>query len=193
MVVEVYDCSPTQLALALIPTFSGLLYMHLASTGTEMLPGEVLRDLETRVRGLGIMTKDQLMCLAAELLPPEGVRTLMQYLSVMQGFSEWDEIRRRRRRALVELSLTYLAVARLQTGAFVAEGPYLHTYDLVALERETHIGSYTARLLVEPLRTRYLASTETVRGRFFEQDRRLNLATAEWEVQSARLQAQPED
>ena len=125
------------------------------------------------------------MCLAAELLPPEGVRTLMQYLSVMQGFSEWG--------ALVDPSLTYLAVARLQTAAFVAEDQYLHTYDLVALERETHIGSYTARLLVEPLRTRYLASTETVRGRFFEQDRRLNLATAEWEVQSARLQAQPED
>ena len=169
LVNMVYDCSPTQLALALIPTFAGLLYMHLASTGTEMLPGEVLRDLETRIQGLAIMTKDQLMCLAAELLPPEGVRTLMQHLSVMQGFSEWDEIRRRRRRALVELSLTYLAVARLQSGAFAAQGQHLHTYDLAALERETYIGSYTARLLVEPLRTQYLESTETVRGRFFEQ------------------------
>ncbi|CAE7287280.1 unnamed protein product, partial [Symbiodinium sp. CCMP2456] len=92
----VYDCSPTQLTLALIPTFAGLLHMHLASTGTEMLPGEALRDLETRVQALAIMTRDQLMCLAAELLPPDGVRTLMQHLGVLHGFGEWDEIRRRR-------------------------------------------------------------------------------------------------
>ncbi|CAE7395039.1 unnamed protein product [Symbiodinium sp. CCMP2456] len=171
----VYDCSPTQLTLALIPTFAGLLHRHLASSGTEMLPGEALRDLEVRVQALAIMTKDQLMCLAAELLPPDGVRTLMQHLSVLHGYGEWEEIRRRRRRALMELSLTYLAAARS------------------ALAHETYIGAYTARLLVEPFRTQYLESTEEVRGRFFAQDRTLNLAAAEWEVQSSRLQAQQED
>ncbi|CAE7256567.1 unnamed protein product, partial [Symbiodinium sp. CCMP2456] len=189
----VYDCSPTQLTLALIPTFAGLLHRHLASSGTEMLPGKALRDLEVRVQALAIMTKDQLMCLAAELLPPEGVRTLMQHLSVLHGYGEWEEIRRRRRRALMDLSLTYLAAARLQSGAFAAQAQHLHTFDIVALERETYIGAYTARLLVEPFRTQYLESTEEVRGRFFAQDRTLNLAAAEWEVQSSRLQAQQED
>jgi len=189
----VYDCSPTQLVLALIPTFGGLLHRHLAASGTEMLPGQALRDLEVRVQALAIMTKDQLVVLAAELLPPEGVRTLMQYLSVLHGYGEWDEIRRRRRKALLDVSLCYLAAARLRSGAFASQAQHLQMFDIAALERETYIGAYTARFLEEPFRTQYFESTEEVRAQFFAQDRTLNLASAEWEVQSSRLRAQQED
>eukprot|EP00439_Symbiodinium_sp_Y106_P084998 s1667_g27.t1 len=129
-----YERSLTNLALALLPTFAALLTVERRTNGEEMLPGGAMSELIGRINSLQLITKDQIMNLAAELLP-------MGHLGVLVGFQEWDQIRYRRRRAIGDLIMAYLTTTRT---------------DLVALERETHLVSYACRYLSDPLRTSFL-------------------------------------
>ena len=61
-----------------------------------MLPGGAMSELIGRIGALQLITKDQIMNLAVELLPPARVRELMSHLGVLVGFQEWDQIRHRR-------------------------------------------------------------------------------------------------
>ena len=115
-----------------------------------MLPGGAMSELIGRIGALQLITKDQIMNLAVELLPPARVRELMSHLGVLVGFQEWDQIRHRRHRAIGDLIMAYLTTARL-----VAEALNLHRIDLDSLERETHLVSYACRYLSDPLRTRF--------------------------------------
>ena len=73
-----------------------------------MLPGGAMSELIGRIGALQLITKDQIMNLAVELLPPARVRELMSHLGVLVGFQEWDQIRHRRRRAIGDLIMAYL-------------------------------------------------------------------------------------
>ena len=87
---------------------------------------------------LRIIAKDQLLNLAAELLPAESLRELIRHLDVISGIAEWDQIRFRRRRAILELAMRYFASSRLTTGMLVSpESLALHRFDLEQMERET--------------------------------------------------------
>ena len=57
-----------------------------------MLPGGAMSELIGRIGALQLITKDQIMNLAVELLPPARVRELMSQLGVLVGFQEWDQI-----------------------------------------------------------------------------------------------------
>ncbi|CAE7675030.1 unnamed protein product [Symbiodinium sp. CCMP2456] len=111
------------------------MYEHFRSLGSEQLPGDVLSDLEGRIATQVIITKDQLLNMAAEKVDEitEKVGVLIGHLEVLAGFAEWDEIRRRRRRTLAELSMAYLVVARQGTGSLVPESLGLHGVDLAAM------------------------------------------------------------
>ena len=180
-----YERSLTNLALALLPTFAALLTVERRTNGEEMLPGGAMSELIGRINSLQLITKDQIMNLAAELLP-------MGHLGVLVGFQEWDQIRYRRRRAIGDLIMAYLTTTRLDSGGFVAEVLNLHRTDLVALERETHLVSYACRYLSDPLRTSFLEEVERFRTTFYSEDRILNLAASQWELTHARLQTATE-
>ena len=150
-----------------------------------MLPGGAMRELIGRIGALQLITKDQIMNLAVELLPPARVRELMSHLGVLVGFQEWDQIRHRRRRAIGDLIMAYLTTARLDSGGFVAEALNLHRMDLDSLERETHLVSYACRYNLEEV--------ERFRATFYSEDRTLNLAASQWELTHACLQSPTED
>eukprot|EP00439_Symbiodinium_sp_Y106_P019084 s7708_g2.t1 len=188
-----YERSLTNLALALLPTFAALLTEERRANGGEMLPGGAMSELIGRIGALQLITKDQIMNLAVELLPPARVRELMSHLGVLVGFQEWDQIRHRRRRAIGDLIMAYLTTARLGSGSFVAEALNLHRIDLDSLERETHLVSYACRYLSDPLRTRFLEEVERFRATFYSEDSTLNLAASQWELTHARLQPSTED
>ena len=158
-----------------------------------MLPGGAMSELIGRIGALQLITKDQIMNLAVELLPPARVRELMSHLGVLVGFQEWDQIRHRRRRAIGDLIMAYLTTARLDGGGFVAEALNLHRMDLDSLERETHLVSYACRYLSTPQRTSFLEEVERFRATFYSEDRILNLAASQWELTHARLQSPTED
>ena len=147
-----YEKSLTNLALALLPTFAALLSAERRANGGEMLPGGAMSELIGRIGALQLITKDQIMNLAVELLPPARVRELMSHLGVLVGFQEWDQIRHRRRRAIGDLIMAYLTIARLESEGFVAEALNLHRMDLDSLERETYLISYACRYMSPPLR-----------------------------------------
>ena len=126
-----YEKSLTNLALALLPTFAALLSAERRANGGEMLPGGAMSELIGRIGALQLITKDQIMNLAVELLPP--ARELMSHLGVLVGFQEWDQIRHRRRRAIGDLIMAYLTTARLESEGFVAEALNLHRMDLDSL------------------------------------------------------------
>ena len=149
-----------------------------------MLPGGAMSELIGRIGALQLITKDQIMNLAVELLPPARVRELMSQ-GVLVG--EWDQIRHRRRRAIGDLIMAYLTTARLDGGGFVAEALNLHRMDLDSLERETHLVSYACRYLSAPLRTSFLEEVERFRATFYSEDRTLNLAASQWEDASAGM------
>ena len=109
----VYDQSPTELAFALLPVFATLWSEQVSADGTEMLPAAAMEELMARVVAAVIITKDQLLILAAELLPPGRMRELLRYLSQLVGYEEWQQIKHRRRRHLIDISISYLSRARL--------------------------------------------------------------------------------
>ena len=74
----VYDQSPTDLAFALLPVFATLWSEQVSADGTEMLPAAAMEELMARVVAAVIITKDQLLNLAAELLPPGRMRELLR-------------------------------------------------------------------------------------------------------------------
>eukprot|EP00439_Symbiodinium_sp_Y106_P045023 s3857_g5.t1 len=152
-----------------------------------------MSELIGRIGALQLLTKDQIMNLAVELLPPARARELMSHLGVLIGFQEWDQIRHRRRSAIWDLNMAYLTTARLESGGFVAEALNLHRIDLDSLERETHLVSCACRYLSDPLRTRFLEEVERFRATFYNEDRSLNLAASQWELTHARLQSSTED
>ena len=152
-----------------------------------MLPGGAMSELIGRIGALQLITKDQIMNLAVELLPPARVRELMSHLGVLVGFQEWDQIRHRRRRAIGDLIMAYLTTARLDGGGFVAEALNLHRMDLDSLEREIPLVSYACRYLSVPLRTSFLEEVERFRATFYSEDRTLNLAASQWEDASAGM------
>ena len=112
----VYDQSPTDLAFALLPVFATLWSEQVSADGTEMLPAAAMEELMARVVAAVIITKDQLLNLAAELLPPGRMRELLRYLSQQVGYEEWQQIKHRRRRHLIDISISYLSRARLGQG-----------------------------------------------------------------------------
>eukprot|EP00439_Symbiodinium_sp_Y106_P010263 s4265_g1.t1 len=65
-----YERSLTNLALALLPPFAALLTEERRANGGEMLPGGAMSELIGRIGALQLITKDQIMNLAVELLPP---------------------------------------------------------------------------------------------------------------------------
>ena len=89
----VYDQSPTDLAFALLPVFATLWSEQVSADGTEMLPAAAMEELMARVTAAVIITKDQLLNLAAELLPPGRMRELLRYLSQLVGYEEWQQIK----------------------------------------------------------------------------------------------------
>ena len=117
----VYDQSPTDLAFALLPVFATLWSEQVSADGTEMLPAAAMEELMARVTAAVIITKDQLLNLAAELLPPGRMRELLRYLSQLVGYEEWQQIKHRRRRHLIDISISYLSRARLGQGNLLVE------------------------------------------------------------------------
>ena len=82
---------------------------------------------------------------------------LIRHLDVISGIAEWDQIRFRRRRAILNLAMRYFASSRLTTGTLVSqESLALHRFDLEQMEGETYIVSYTNRFIADPLRTSFL-------------------------------------
>ena len=51
-----------------------------------MLPGGAMSELIGGIGALQLITKDQIMNLAVEILPPARVRELMSHLGVLVGF-----------------------------------------------------------------------------------------------------------
>ena len=149
--------------------------------------------MEGRFSPAELITKDQIMNLAVEILPPARVRVLLSHLGVLVGFQEWDQIRHRRRRASGDLIMAYLTTARLESEGFVAEALNLHRMDLDILERETYLISYACRYMSPPLRTNFLEEVERFRTTFYSEDRVLNLASSQWELAHARLQSSTEE
>ena len=145
-----------------------------------------------RVVAAVIITKDQLLNLAAELLPPGRMRELLRYLSQLVGYEEWQQIKHRRRRHLIDISISYLSRARLGQGNLLVEAISRHLFDLTTLTRETHITAYTCRYLDEGHRAEYLGEVEAARARYFQEDRILNMASCQWEVMANRLEPGPE-
>ena len=176
----VYDQSPTDLAFALLPVFA------------TMLPAAAMEELMARVTAAVIITKDQLLNLAAELLPPGRMRELLRYLSQLAGYEEWQQIKHRRRRHLIDISISYLSRARLGQGSLLVEAISRHLFDLTTQTRETHITAYTCRYLDEAHRAEYLGEVEAARARYFQEDRVLNMASSQWEVMANRLEPGPE-
>ena len=188
----VYDQSPTDLAFALLPVFATLWSEQVSADGTEMLPAAAMEELMARVVAAVIITKDQLLNLAAELLPPGRTRELLRYLSQLVGYEEWQQIKHRRRRHLIDISISYLSRARLGQGNLLVEAISRHLFDLTTLTRETHITAYTCRYLDEGHRAEYLGEVEAARARYFQEDRILNMASCQWEVMANRLEPGPE-
>ena len=126
----VYDQSPTDLAFALLPVFATLWSEQVSADGTEMLPAAAMEELMARVVAAVIITKDQLLNLAAELLPPGRMRELLRYLSQLVGYEEWQQIKHSRRRHLIDISISYLSRARLGQGNLLVEAISRHLFDL---------------------------------------------------------------
>eukprot|EP00439_Symbiodinium_sp_Y106_P020889 s4491_g2.t1 len=179
-----YERSLTNLALAFLPTFAALLTAERRANGGEIVPGGAMSEL-IRIGALQLITKDQIMNLAVELLPPRSQALEYSVDPHDQGFQEWDQIRHRRRRAIGDLIMAYLTTARLDSGGFVAEALNLHRMDLDSLERETHLVSYACRYNLEEV--------ERFRATFYSEDRTLNLAASQWELTHACLQSPTED
>ena len=188
----VYDQSPTDLAFALLPVFATLWSEQVSADGMEMLPAAAMEELMARVTAAVIITKDQLLNLAAELLPPERMQELLRYLSQLVGYEEWQQIKHRRRRHLIDISISYLSRARRAQGNLLVEAISRHLYDLNTQTRETHITAYTCRYLDEAHRAEYLGEVEVARARYFREDRVLHMASSQWEVMANRLEPGPE-
>eukprot|EP00439_Symbiodinium_sp_Y106_P002024 s14637_g1.t1 len=61
----VYDQSSTDLAFALLPVFATLWSEQVSADGMEMLPAAAMEEQMARVTAAVIITKDQLLNLAA--------------------------------------------------------------------------------------------------------------------------------
>eukprot|EP00439_Symbiodinium_sp_Y106_P007261 s7293_g1.t1 len=120
--------------------------------------------------------------LAFALLP---VFATLWYLSQLVGYEEWQQIKHRRRRHLIDISISYLSRARLGQSNLLVEAISRHLFDLTTLTRETHITAYTCRYLDEGHRAEYLGEVEAARARYFQEDRILNMASCQWEVDPA--------
>ena len=186
----VYDQTLTYLAQVIFPTFAAVYFEFRKAHGSELLPGAVTAELETRIVNGSVITKDQLLNLAAELLPAESLRELLGHRDVISGIAEWDQIRFRRRRAILDLATRYFASSRLTTGTLVSpESLALHRFDLEQMERKTYIVSYTCRFIADPLRTSCLTELEAMRALFYAEDRVLNLATYQWDLTYNRVRS----
>ena len=148
----VYDQSLTALALALLPTRAAPWSEHVTAGGTELLPAAAMGELMTRALGASLITKDQLLNLAAELLPVPRMREVLRFLEHLSGYDEWNQVRLRRRRAITSISLTYLTRARLQSGGIVGAALLRHQFDLESQERETFIIAYANLFLDDGMR-----------------------------------------
>eukprot|EP00439_Symbiodinium_sp_Y106_P069584 s1185_g12.t1 len=113
----VYDQSPTDLAFALLPVFATLWSEQVSADGTEMLPAAAMEELMARVTAAVIITKDQLLNLAAELLPPERMRELLRYLDEAHRAEYLREVEAARARYFQEDRVLHMASSQWEVMA----------------------------------------------------------------------------
>eukprot|EP00439_Symbiodinium_sp_Y106_P007759 s9455_g1.t1 len=113
----VYDQSPTDLAFALLPVFATLWSEQVSADGTEMLPAAAMEELMARVTAAVIITKDQLLNLAAELLPPERMRELLRYLDEAHRAEYLGEVEAARARYFQEDRVLHMASSQWEVMA----------------------------------------------------------------------------